>query len=144
MHRSRPQVLWGPLLVVCSGAWGDVFSYVARPEPAFQWREESSRTVGTVKITDLRFTSQTWQGIEWKHVLRVFEPPEVTLPDSFVLFITGDLGGEEETLLGVTACAAIGAPFAILYQVPNQPLFGGKREDALIAHTFVKLSLIHI
>ena len=27
---------------------------------------------------------------------------------------------------------------AILYGIPNQPLFDGKREDALIAHTFVK------
>ena len=36
------------------------------------------------------------------------------------------------------ARASLGAPIAILYGVPKQPLFGGKKEDALIAETFVR------
>ncbi len=32
----------------------------------------------------------------------------------------------------------IKAPIAILYDIPNQPLLDGKKEDALIAETFVR------
>ena len=32
----------------------------------------------------------------------------------------------------------VGAPCAFLYGIPNQPLLGGKKEDALIAETFVR------
>jgi PhoPQ-activated pathogenicity-related protein len=32
----------------------------------------------------------------------------------------------------------VGAPVVFVYGIPNQPLFGNKREDALIAETFVR------
>ena len=38
----------------------------------------------------------------------------------------------------MAASKAIGAPFAILYNIPNQPLYDGKKEDALIVYTWQK------
>ena len=39
--------------------------------------------------------------------------------------------------MGFELARQIKAPIAILYNIPNQPLLGGKKEDALIAETFV-------
>ena len=41
-------------------------------------------------------------------------------------------------LLGITAAKQMESTFAILYNIPNQPLFGGKTEDDLIAHTYAE------
>src|SRR5205085_3793545 len=39
---------------------------------------------------------------------------------------------------GLDLARKMGAPCAFLYGIPNQPLLGGKKEDALIAETFVR------
>ena len=50
-------------------------------------RARSRRRAGVV--TSLKLTSQVWQGITWKHDLRVYEPREIAHPDAMLLFITG-------------------------------------------------------
>src|SRR5262249_23490546 len=41
-------------------------------------------------------------------------------------------------LLGMEMASKMNAPVAFLYDIPNQPLLGDKKEDALIAETFVR------
>ncbi|PIZ41809.1 MAG: phenylacetic acid degradation protein [Armatimonadetes bacterium CG_4_10_14_0_8_um_filter_66_14] len=127
----------GCALLFCLPTQADIFDYLAKPEPDFQWEKERQETVLAVKVTDLRFTSQVWQGIKWTHLLRVFEPPQMKA-DHALLVITGGDGGDTEKNLGVMACMMTSAPVVILYNIPNQPLFGNLREDALIAYTFKK------
>ncbi len=66
----------------------------------------------------------------------VVEPPKVRNADIAFLFITGDGKVEEYAGLLKTLCDEAGAVAAVVNRVPNQPLYGDRKEDALIAHTF--------
>ncbi len=60
-----------------------------------------------------------------------------------LLFITGgankaDIPPFKDAEAGLALAKACGARVAVLPQVPNQPLLGGKVEDDLIAETFVE------
>ena len=87
-------------------------------------------------------TSQVWQGITWQHELRIYEPLEVRNPGSMLLFVTGgshdSRASAKDHQMGFALAKLCGARVAVLPQVPNQPLLGGKTEDTLIAETFVR------
>jgi PhoPQ-activated pathogenicity-related protein len=55
-----------------------------------------------------------------------------------LLWNTGGNPGPVDMTLGMMLAKTIQAPCAFLYNIPNQPLFDGKKEDALIAETFVR------
>jgi PhoPQ-activated pathogenicity-related protein len=117
--------------------------YVSRPDSAFAWTQTSNHTTPAGTIVGLKLTSQVWQGITWTHDLRVYEPPQVAYPDAMLLFITGgsNPGGpptDEDHKMAFALTQVCGARVAVLRQVPNQPLLGGKTEDELIAETFVR------
>jgi PhoPQ-activated pathogenicity-related protein len=122
----------------CAGAAGKggLDGYVGQADPSFSWSRESERTAGNVKITTLKMRSQTWRGIPWDHHLQVFMPANARFPKTAGLLITGGDPGVTDSLLGATIAQRIEAPFVILYNIPNQPLYDGKREDDLIAYTF--------
>jgi PhoPQ-activated pathogenicity-related protein len=141
MNRTRMGMVMfmGVFLVVGGGPTGaDLLDYVAQPTPEFRWekRGEESNMAGT--FYDLHLVSQVWQGIPWEHRLQVFRPQQLEFPHIAVLLNTGGGGSEEEKTLGQMLANLCGATVAILYHIPNQPLFEGKSEDALIAYTFVK------
>ena len=102
-------------------------------------RDDSFR-VGPAKLEGavLRadFTSQTWQGIAWRHRLTIVQPRERAASGTAILIVTGDLAARDEPEARRLADLS-GLPVVTLFDVPNQPLWG-KSEDALIAHTFVK------
>ena len=54
------------------------------------------------------------------------------------LWNTGGKPGVANNLLGIGIANQLGTPIAFLYDIPNQPLFGGLKEDALIAETYVR------
>lgn len=130
--------------------------YIARPEAAYKWEKiaplpENEGSIsgdptkdlllnglaqGT-KTQNLRLTSLQWQGGTWTHRLQIVKPAKMLYPDRALLIINYGEGSPEEEMIAKVAANTNGAPAAILYGVPNQPLFGLK-EDALIAHTFVK------
>lgn len=116
----------------------DLFDYVAKPDAAFAWELHSVEERPQGKIYDLHLVSQVWQGIKWEHQIQVYEPLDVEFPDVIALLITGGDAGPQDQALGLTMANLVGARLATLYHIPNQPLFGGLREDALIAHTWVK------
>jgi PhoPQ-activated pathogenicity-related protein len=116
--------------------------YVKKPDPEFAWSEASRGSTPVGTFTELRLTSQVWKGLTWTHSLYVYEPSQVADTDAVLLFITGRDNGEKPELddhkryFGVAS--ACGARVAVLFQVPNQPLLEGKKEDELIAETFVR------
>jgi PhoPQ-activated pathogenicity-related protein len=113
---------------------GELYDYLAATAGAGTWEVRSIQPMGAGWVTEIGLRSQTWRGVPWDHVLTVYEPGEVLVEDVIVLFISGD-PGPGDILLARTGAALSGLRFAILSGVPNQPLFG-RREDALIAHTF--------
>lgn len=119
-----------------------LLNYLNRADSAFRWREVGQKRQGREgTITHLELHSQVWQGIHWKHQLLIIYPSlQAESPSAArnkaMLYVTGSYDG------GITAqflryfAEATGATTAILYDVPNQPLFEGLMEDALIARTF--------
>lgn len=119
-----------------------LFNYVARPTPEFAWKlwNKTQSKLGTIYHCDL--TSQKWHGIVWKHALTVFEPKTVKHPEHVLLFVTGGSIGNRpragDILMGLKLAGMCKARVALLNQVPNQPLLGGKKEDGLITETWLR------
>ncbi len=126
------------LLIWAGAAHADLDSYIKRPEPVYKWEKRGEQKLQGGTAYDLHLVSQTWQGIVWEHRLQIFVPEHPTYPHFCALLNTGGNGGAADALLGVTASNAIGSPFAILYNIPNQPLYGGLKEDSLIVYTWQK------
>jgi PhoPQ-activated pathogenicity-related protein len=141
----RPLLVGLPVVVLAtltpvSGA--DLDDYVKKPDDAFRWKQTDNHTTPLGKIHSLELTSQVWQGITWNHNLTIYEPLEPTYQDTALLYIaggsTGSKPGLKDHALPFAMAKATGARVAVLNQVPNQPLLGDKKEDALIAETFVR------
>ena len=147
------------LALACAFAWpawsdeplpkGKLAEYIAQPDPSFAWREVATGNLAGAEFVEYLLTSQTWRGVTWKHQLFVLRPTRMTRDTKHgLLFIHGGRWKSEydgprqeadppkEALLFVRLAETIGAPVAILRQVPFQPMFGDRREDALIAYTF--------
>jgi PhoPQ-activated pathogenicity-related protein len=116
----------------------DLHQYVKAPDPSFAWKlkEKINHPLGTVY--DLELVSQTWQGIAWKHQLQIYLPTGVKPGDTVFLWNQGGKANPGTILFGMDLASKLKAPCAFLYGIPNQPLFDGQKEDALIAETFVR------
>jgi len=130
------------LLATVPPARGGLEEYVKRDDPAFAWSVAKVEESEAGKVTHVNLTSQKWQGLTWVHRLRVYEPANVPAGDAVLLFITGGSSTgratPEDDRTGFALAALCGARVAVLPQVPNQPILGGKSEDTLIAETFVR------
>jgi PhoPQ-activated pathogenicity-related protein len=116
----------------------DLFTYVARPEPQSTWSLVEKSELGGCDIFTLKLTSQVWQGITWEHDLVLFRPKQGDVQDKMYLLNNGGKMKASGLPYGVMLATMMKAPVAILMGIPNQPLFDGKREDDLIAETFVR------
>jgi PhoPQ-activated pathogenicity-related protein len=139
----------GALMFVPAARAGDELGqYVARADASYAVRTVASGRVGGAQYLAAILTSQTWRGIVWKHQLFLVKPSKLDEPPAQALLLI-DGGSWEpgyETTTGehlpreagvfVRLAEALRAPVAIVRQVPFEPLFGGLREDALIAYTF--------
>ncbi len=126
-----------------AGAGDELRDYVSRDDGAFSWEIRETVAHGAAAVHLVELTSQNWRGIEWKHWLSVVVPDDLRHPDRAILAVAGgrnrpdppDVTSREARVFAGIAVQT-GAPVAILQQVPNQPLYNGLTEDALIAHTF--------
>lgn len=128
-------------LAVCAGvAWGQpVFDYVAAPDESFEWEKTGDVTTPAgSRIVRMEVVSQVWQGITWKHRIAIARPAQPRHPELAVLLITGGNPAGQEFAFATLIADMIGMPIAVLGDIPNQPLFEGLSEDALIAFTFAK------
>ena len=121
--------------------------YIHNGDTSFQWTVIDSTQVADVTAYRLLLRSQTWRGIPWMHEMVVVVPRRVKHSEA-LLHLTG--GGEDEQTgeiryhdwndgtiqtVGQMAhnCQAV---TAVVWQVPRQPLFGGKVEDVLVSYTY--------
>ncbi len=112
--------------------------YVKQHRNEVSWRIMREETLEDgMRLVFIELKSQVWRNIEWEHTLVVAFPPNMVRKDVAVLLAGGD-DAEEEVLENLWLPKVFKLPFCALSSVPNQPLFGGYREDALIAYTFEK------
>ncbi|WP_339735015.1 PhoPQ-activated protein PqaA family protein [uncultured Gimesia sp.] len=118
------------------------FKYIQRDEPAYKWELHDSFSHEGVTAYPVELTSQTWQGMTWKHWLYIFEPDNIRINNKVLLFVTGGSNGsrpsEKRLHPAFLLAKTTGARVALLTQVPNQPLFDGKKEDDLITETWLR------
>lgn len=121
-------------------------SYLNAEDHSYTWELKDIITEGPLKAYDILLTSQTWQGHVWKHQLTIIVPGKVKRTTALLFIDGGSVNSEGEpnwrdprkndVLLAVAQSALENrAVTAVLKQVPMQPLYGGKREDALISMT---------
>jgi PhoPQ-activated pathogenicity-related protein len=126
--------------------------YVAKADPAFEWKLAATQNGNGGSVFTLKLTSQEWlttnevDRTQWEHWLIIAKPEKVTR-DTALLFISGG-ANRDEAAPGAsreisTIAKATGSVVAELKMVPNQPLvFGGdgkgRTEDDLIAYTWDK------
>ena len=119
-------------------ARADLYSYVARPEPAAGWSVASKTDSGACEVVFIKLKSQVWEGIPWEHDLVLFRPKDTDVQDKMFLLNSGGKMKPDGLPYGVMLATMMKAPVAMLLGIPNQPLFDGKSEDNLIAESFVR------
>jgi PhoPQ-activated pathogenicity-related protein len=111
-------------------------AYVQQADTTFAWNSATQLMIGNFTRTHVTMKSQTWRGHVWTHDLQILRPHTVRHPEIAFLYITGDGDGRSTVSLLQTLADRAGAVAAVVTRVPNQPLFDGRAEDALIAYTF--------
>jgi PhoPQ-activated pathogenicity-related protein len=135
---SVPLGLWLTLAAGSAVARADLFDYVKKPDKSFAWKLVARTAHPEGTVYDLHLVSQEWQGIRWEHQLQVYLPRGVAPTATMFLWNQGGKAGPASVAFGMDLATKLKAPVAFLYQIPNQPLLGGKSEDRLIAETFVR------
>jgi PhoPQ-activated pathogenicity-related protein len=109
--------------------------YVHAPDTNFAWRVLEMGQHDGFTVTRIGFISQEWQGGLWTNFIWIVQPPKLRNPQYAALIIGGDQG---TNMLREATNAAwhAGAWVVALSRVPNQPLYGGLKEDDLVAYTF--------
>ena len=114
---------------------GPLEEYVGAPDANFAWQSQGTQNMDGLEVTTLSLTSQTWRGGKWTHTLYIAKPRTLRHPETAFLEITHSAG--KDILPAVKQLAENGGTWvAVLTDVPNQPLYDNKYEDALIAFTF--------
>lgn len=116
----------------------ELTDYVTRKDDSFSWKPANTKKTDAGTVYEIDLVSQTWHDIKWDHKLQVFVPKGARPQATMVLWNQGGMPNIASGVLGLAIAERVKAPVAFLYGVPKQPLFDGKREDALIAETFVK------
>ncbi len=118
--------------------------YVQAADGSTDWTRIAAGDFGAGRFLAAELVSQTWRGIPWRHQFAVYLPERLAVErPPLMLWVDGGStpdGQVQPPAKQLPILAAIGdaagLPVAVVRQVPNQPLEGGRREDDLIAHTF--------
>lgn len=119
-------------------------SYLHKSDKSFNWEVQDKAKAEGVTLYRILLISQQWRGIDWNHELTLIVP-DILKYDEALLFITGgslkngkpnihEWNEDLTTSLSKVAKTNM-AIVALLWQVPNQPLYGDLTEDALISYT---------
>lgn len=108
------------------------YSDFMRDRQGFSWRLISRGN----DITTLELTSQRWKASVWKHRVVIYQPQTLQYPDAAAMFLTTQRLPFDD-LTGRLVANEIGAPFVVVYDVPNQPLWN-LTENGLFGTTIGK------
>lgn len=119
-------------------------TYLNNSDKSFRWEVQEKQSSEGAGLYRILFTSQTWRDIKWNHELMIIVPDVLEYNDA-LLFITGgsvkdgkpDIHEFTDEFVKAIGNIAIAnkAVTAIIWQVPNQPLYNDLTEDALITYT---------
>ncbi len=118
--------------ILQAGALG---TYVNQPDTGYSWEKVDQTQTDRLTITHLKLVSQTWREHQWTHHLKLVRSRPVRNSHVAFLFITGDGEGTEQIEMLKLLAERAGAVAAVVTNIPNQPLYDGRTEDALIAYT---------
>ncbi len=118
-------------------------AYLNNGDKTFEWSLKDSGSIGQSKSYQVLLTSQQWRKITWRHQLTIVVPKEISFEGALLIIAGGSNYNEQpnwSTKDGLWPIAAQIAErnksiVAILKQTPNQPLYDGRKEDALISDT---------
>jgi PhoPQ-activated pathogenicity-related protein len=114
---------------------GALETYVNAPDTHFSWKQKEQTQADGFTVTSLDLVSQQWHENLWQHSLQVVRPDKMRNPTIAFLFITGDGRGTSQLPMLKILAERAGAVAAVVTGIPNQPLYDGRKEDALIAYT---------
>ncbi len=121
-----------------------LLSYLDNGDKTYSWKVVNEKADNGITVWQLLLTSQKWREFTWVHQLTILVPDKND-HDTALLFITGGSvndgkpnwkKADDELVKQFMEIAKKNrAPVAVLYQVPNQPLYDGLVEDQLISYT---------
>lgn len=122
--------------------------YLNNGDRTYEWKITDSIPIEGATIYEVLLTSQQWREHVWKHQMNVTIPHNIQ-HDGALLFVSSGsikdgIPNRRDPLENREALALAGmavsnsAITAVLYQTPNQPLYGGRVEDELISMTLHK------
>jgi PhoPQ-activated pathogenicity-related protein len=107
-------------------------NYINAGDDSFSWRQ-----VGDLEgFAKLELRSQTWRGIPWTHNVLFLEGQSRKVSQPTLIFLSGGVAKSEDLKVIRRVSELSGISTALITNIPNQPLFGDRREDALLAYTF--------
>jgi PhoPQ-activated pathogenicity-related protein len=119
-------------------------AYLHNSDKSFRWGVEDTYKVDGVTLYRILFTSQKWQGITWNHEMTIIVPDLLKYKDALLFITGGSLNKgkpnihkwDEDLITNLSHVAKTNMTIvAIIWQVPNQPLYDDLTEDALISYT---------
>ena len=120
-------------------------SYLDNDDNSFKWEVQDSTQTEGARLYRIIFTSQTWRDTAWNHELTVIVPDSIKYNDALLFITGGSISNsfqpnthkwDESLTVGMSNLAKLNkAIVSIIWQVPNQPRYGGKTEDELISYT---------
>lgn len=112
----------------------DLAAYLAAPDTGAGAEVGARSRVDGGEALRIRLVSQQWRGAPWTHALAVYRPERPTYPDVALLVVAAGADADVVARVG----RETGTTVAMLGDVPNQPLLGGRYEDDLVAETFTR------
>ncbi len=118
-------------------------AYLDNGDTTFKWELKNQLKGIGVTYFQILLTSQTWQTIPWTHDLMVVVPDHMLYNDALLIINGGSNSNgkpnthsftESDIQYAGTVALVQKAVVVLLWQVPNEPLYG-LSEDALISKT---------
>ncbi|MDD4778925.1 MAG: PhoPQ-activated protein PqaA family protein [Fermentimonas sp.] len=120
-------------------------SYLNNNDTSYAWEIYETDDLERVKLYNILLTSQKWHEYTWRHQLVILVPEELKYDGALLYISTGSNSDEmpnwrdkdnNSIQLMKYVAEKNQALTAVLFQVPNQPLFDDLTEDEIISLTF--------